>query len=145
MPADLLCSWIDLCQRTYKSRYWICRAFDYGFPSLDSVSVIIATSSPQFMDFQQAFDTGVLTTQHIMPNCAPVQMTYASRAIMHDIEFVETIVIIYHGQFLLFIYRKADPSEQLCSWHIQRFQNSKILLQFNWPISAEPSCMILVL
>ena len=47
------------------------------------------------MDFQQAFDTEVLTTQHIIPNCAPVQMTYANQAIMHDIEFVEIIIIIF--------------------------------------------------
>ena len=142
--AKFRSSWIDLCQQTYKSRYWICRDYDYGFPALDSVSVIIAISSPQFMDFQQAFDTEVLTTQHIMPNCAPVQMTYASRAIMHDIEFVETIVIIFQPWTVSFYsYRKAAPSEQLCSRHIQRFQNSKILLQFNWPMSAEPSCMTL--
>ena len=93
--AKFRSSWIDLCQRTYKLRYWVCRDCKYGFPTLDSVSVIIAISSPQFMDFQQAFDTGVLTTQHIMPNWAPVQLTYTSRAIMHDIEFVETIVIIF--------------------------------------------------
>ena len=47
------------------------------------------------MDFQQAFDTEVLTTQHIIPNCAPVQMPYANQAIMHDIEFVEIIIIIF--------------------------------------------------
>ena len=86
---------------------------------MDSVSIIIVISLLQFMDFQQAFDTGVLTTQHIMPNCAPVQMTYANRAIMHDIELVETN---YHfptlDSFFVFLYRQAAPSEQLCSWGI---------------------------
>ena len=146
---------------------------------MDSVSIIIVICLPQFMDFQQAFDTGVLTTQHIMPNCAPVQMAYANRAIMHDIELVETLIIIFqpwtvslysyidrhppvssyapgvfnafktvkfcsstidlyqqshhasywvctdnnHGiptldSLFLFLYRKAAPSEQLCSWRI---------------------------
>ena len=114
--AKFRSSWIDLCQRTYKSRYWICRDYDYGFPSLDSVSVIIAISLPQFMDFQQAFDTGVLTTQHIMPNCAPVQMTYASRAIMHDIEFVETIVIIFQPWIVSFYsYIERQPPVSSCA------------------------------
>ena len=176
--AKFSSSSIDLCQRTYNARYWVCRDYNYGFPALDSVSVIIATCWPQFIDFQEAFDIGMLTMQHIMPNCAPVQLTYASRAIMHDIEFVETMIIIFQpwtvsfysyierqppvsscapgvfntfkkakfcfsstdlchqshhtwywlyrdnnydistlDNFFLFPYRKAAPSEQLCSWH----------------------------
>ena len=47
------------------------------------------------MDFQQAFDTGVLVMQHTTPNCAPVQLAYASWAIMHDIDCVKTTILIF--------------------------------------------------
>ena len=175
--AKFCSSSIDLCHQSYHARHWVCRDYNYGVPTLDSVSIIIAISLPQFMDFQQTFDTGMLTTQHIMPNCAPVQLTYASQAIMYDIEFVETMIIIFQpctlsfysyierqppvsscapgvfnafktakfcsssidlcqqshhawywvcrdnnygiptlDSFFLFLYRKAAPSEQLCSW-----------------------------
>ena len=107
---------IDLCQRTYNARYWVCRDYNYGFPTPDSVSVIIASCLPQFMDFQQAFETGVLTTQHIIPNCAPVQLTYASRAIMHDIEFVETIIIIFQSWSVSFYsYIERQPPVSSCA------------------------------
>ena len=114
--AKFSSSSIDLCQRTYTARYWVCRDYNYGFPSLDSVSVIIATCLPQFFDFQQAFDIGMLTTQHIMPNCAPVQLTYASRAIMHDIEFVETMIIIFQPWTVSFYaYIERQPPVSSCS------------------------------
>ena len=93
--AKFSSSSIDLFQQIYYAQYWICRDYNQGFQTLDSVSIIIAIFLPQFLNFQQAFDTRVLTTQHIVPNCAPVQLTYASRAIMHDIEFVETIIMVF--------------------------------------------------
>ena len=62
------------------------------------------------MDIQQAFDTEVLTMQHIMPNCASVQLTYASRAIMHGIEFVETLIIIFQPWTVSsYSYIKGSP------------------------------------
>ena len=62
------------------------------------------------MDFQQAFDTEVLTTQHIISNCAPVQMTYANQAIIYDIEFVEIMIIIFQPWTDYFYsYIKGSP------------------------------------
>ena len=37
--AKLCSSSIDLCQSSHHARYWVCRDYDYGFPTLDSVSV----------------------------------------------------------------------------------------------------------
>ena len=62
------------------------------------------------MDFQQAFDTKVLTTQHIISNCALVQMTYANQANIYDIEFVKIIIIIFQPWTDSFYsYIKSSP------------------------------------
>ena len=114
--AKFCSSLIDLGLQSYHARYWVCRDYNYGVPTLDSVSIIIVISLPQFMDFQQAFDTGVLTTQHIMPNCAPVQMTYANRAITHDIELVETLIIIFQlWTVSLYSYIDRQPPVSSCA------------------------------
>ena len=51
--AKFCSSLIDLCHQSYHARYWVCRDYNYGVPTLDSVSIIIAISLPQFMTFRQ--------------------------------------------------------------------------------------------
>ena len=117
--AKFCSSLIDLCHQSYHARYWVCRDYNYGVPTLDSVSIIIAISLPQFMTFRQ----------HLILECWPrntyCQIVSSSNDLCQSSHHARYWVCRdsnYHfptlSSFFSFLYRKAAPGEQLCSWRI---------------------------
>ena len=76
---------------------------------------------------------------------APVQLTYVSKAYMHDIGFVETTIMVFrHWTVSSYSFIESQPPESSCSrGAFKTLKNGKLLHQFNWPKPAEPSCTIL--
>ena len=89
---------IGLSQQSHHARYWVCRDYIYDFPILNSFFLFLYKKDgcPQW---------AAVHLPHLMfskrQNLAPVQSIYASGPMMHDIGFVETIIMVFR---LLTVY-----------------------------------------
>ena len=103
----------DLCQSSHHARYWVCRDNNYHFPTFDRFFLFLYKRQPPVSscapDVFNAFKTAKFCSSTIIL-CQ--QRHHAWYWVCRDNNYG----ILTLDSFFLLLYRKAAPSEQLCSW-----------------------------